>query len=135
MRELLEHMAEQEEQHLQYFEEQIAERRVRPTLLHPVWHAAGFALGAVTARMGTRAAMACTVAVEEVISDHYGEQIEKLGDDEKELKKKIAQFKAEEEEHHDIGIENDAEQTPGYEVLSGLIKAGSRAAIWIAKRI
>ena len=78
------HMAEQEEKHLAAFNELIAERRVRPTFLSPVWHVAGFALGAATAAMGEKAAMACTVAVEDVIQDHYAAQSEKLGADEAE---------------------------------------------------
>ncbi len=136
-RELLEHMAEQEEAHLAYFEEQLSKRNVRPTALQPLWHAAGYALGYVTAKMGRRAAMACTVAVEDVISGHYQEQLNVLSDNksEKDLKNKIAQFKAEEEEHHDIGLENEAELTKGYKVLSAAIKAGSKAAITIAKKI
>ena len=135
-KELLEHMAEQEEHHLKYFEDQIVERRIRPTVFHPVWHVAGYALGYITAKMGRRAAMACTVAVEEVISGHYQEQLDALDGDEteKNLRQKIAQFKAEEEEHHDIGLENEAELTKGYDILSGVIKAGSKAAIAIAKR-
>lgn len=136
-RELLEHMAEQEDAHLSYFQDQLTARNVRPTLLQPVWHAAGYALGYVTAKMGRRAAMACTVAVEDVISSHYQEQLDVLADhkNEDKLVKKIAQFKAEEEEHHDIGLENEAELTKGYSILSYVIKAGSKAAIAIAKKI
>lgn len=136
-RALLEHMAEQEDAHLAYFEEQLSQRNIRPTLLQPVWHAAGYALGYVTAKMGRRAAMACTVAVEDVISGHYQEQLETLADEtsEKKLRAKIAQFKAEEEEHHDIGLENEAELTNGYKVLSAVIKLGSKTAIAVAKKI
>ncbi len=135
-RELLEHMAEQEEHHLKYFEDQIVERKVRPTVFHPLWHAAGYALGYATAKMGKRAAMACTVAVETVISEHYQEQLDDLEtvEGEDDLKAKIAQFKEEEEEHHDIGIEHEAELTRGYKALSEAIKFGSRTAIEVAKR-
>lgn len=134
---LISHMAEQEQVHLDYFEKEIVKRGVRPTALHPVWHAAGYALGALTAKLGPEAAMACTVAVEEVISQHYKEQLDALDGrpDEKELRGKIAKFKAEEEEHHDIGLDHDAEQAPGYKLLSEIIKGGSRLAIKIAKRI
>lgn len=131
----LEHMAEQEQAHLAAFDRMIVERRVRPTLLHPLWHVAGFALGAGTALMGRRAAMACTVAVEEVIDEHYARQAEALGDDEPALKAKIEQFRAEEEEHRDIGLAHDAERAPAYRALTRVIKAGSRTAIWLSERI
>lgn len=135
-RELLEHMAEQEDVHLKYFEDQIVSRKIRPTVFQPLWHVAGYALGYATAKMGKRAAMACTVAVESVISDHYQEQLDALetNQDEKDLRAHIQKFKEEEEEHHDIGLENEAEMTRGYSILSGFIKAGSKAAIFIAKR-
>lgn len=137
LKKILTHMAEQERAHLDYFEKEIVRRGVRPTALHPLWHAAGYALGAATARLGPEAAMACTVAVEEVISGHYQEQIDALegNTEERELRDKIRQFKAEEEDHHDIGLKNKAEQAPAYRLLSGLIKGGSRLAIAIAKRI
>ncbi|WP_202678776.1 demethoxyubiquinone hydroxylase family protein [Skermanella mucosa] len=128
------HMQEQEQEHLDTFSRLIVERRVRPTVLHPLWHVAGFALGAATALMGQRAAMACTVAVEEVIDEHYAQQAEQLGDTEPELKGFIEKFRAEELEHRDIGLAHEAEQAPAYQVLTGLIKAGSRAAIWAAQR-
>src|SRR5690606_25733630 len=114
VRKLLEHMAEQEMAHLKYFEDEIVRRRARPSLLQARWHVAGYAVGALTARMGVEAAMACTVAVEQVISGHYQEQLDALEGiaEEKPLYDAIAKFKAEEEEHHDIGLENDAELAP-----------------------
>ncbi len=132
---LLQHMADQELHHLETFKKMMVERRVRPTLLMPFWHVAGYALGAGTALMGERAAMACTVAVEEVIDGHYAGQHEKLGDDEKDLKKTIERFRAEEMGHRDMGIDHDAELTPGYCVLYEAIKAGTRAAIWLSERV
>jgi 3-demethoxyubiquinol 3-hydroxylase len=129
------HMAEQEQKHLDGFNRLIVERRMRPTALTPVWHAAGFALGAASAVLGERAAMACTVAVEEVIEEHYAEQAAQLGDDESELRDMIEEYRAEELEHKDIGLEHDAEQTPGYRLFSEAIKAGSRAAIWLSTRV
>ena len=132
---VIRHMHEQELAHLQTFDRLIAERRVRPTLLQPVWHVAGFALGAATALMGEKAAMACTVAVEEVIDAHYAGQAEQLGEDEAELKQTIEQFREEELEHRDTGLEHDAEGAPAYPVLTGAIKAGSRLAIWLSERI
>jgi len=130
----LQHMAEQELGHLQAFDRLIVDRRVRPTALQPIWHVAGFALGAATALMGEKAAMACTVAVEEVIDEHYANQAAQLGDDERALREQIERFRAEELEHRDIGLAHDAEQTPGYPVLSAAIKLGSKAAIWLSER-
>ena len=128
-------MAEQEKKHLANFEALIVERRVRPTLLTPLWHGAGFALGAASALMGTRAAMACTVAVEEVIADHYADQAERLGEDEAELKQTIEDFRADEIGHRDIGLEHAAEEMPGYAPFTTAIKAGTRLAIWLSERI
>ncbi len=128
-------MAQQETEHFETFDKIMKERGVRPTLLLPFWHVAGYALGAGTALMGERAAMACTVAVEEVIDGHYAGQHEKLGDDEKDLKKTIERFRAEEMGHRDMGIDHDAELTPGYCVLYEAIKAGTRAAIWLSERV
>ena len=133
--ETIRHMHEQELRHLETFDALLADRRVRPTVLQPLWHVAGFALGAATALMGERAAMACTVAVEEVIDDHYARQAEQLGGDEAALKETIEEFRATEAEHRDIGLEHEAELTPGYPVLTGLIRAGSRAAIWLSERL
>lgn len=129
------HMAEQEQRHLAAFERLMTERRVRPSLLHPVWHVAGFALGAATALIGTRAAMACTVAVEEVIDAHYAGQIAQLGPEEQPLKAELESFRQEEVEHRDTGLAHEAEQAPAYRLLSGAIKAGARAAIWMAERV
>ena len=131
---VIEHMAEQEAQHLDTFERLVVERRVRPTILQPLWHVAGFALGAGTAMLGEKAAMACTVAVEEVIDEHYEQQLERLGDDEPDLKASIERFREEELEHRDIALERGATEAPAYPVLSAAIKAGSRAAIWLSER-
>lgn len=134
---LVRHMADQEQAHLDYFEHEVIKRGVRPTALHPLWHAAGYALGALTARLGPEAAMACTVAVEEVISGHYQEQLDALEGktEEKPLRDKIRKFKAEEEEHHATGLRENAEAAPAYPLLSALIKAGSKIAIEVAKRV
>lgn len=131
----LRHMAAQELEHLRYFEKQLNERQVRPTLLQPMWKVAGWALGAGTALMGERAAMACTVAVEEVIDGHYAEQLAHLGPDEAPLADSIKRFQAEEIEHRDIGLASGAEQAPAYPLLLSAIKAGTRAAIWLAERV
>ena len=131
----IQHMADQEQEHIEKFNELIIEKRVRPTALLPIWNIAGFALGAGTALMGEKAAMACTVAVEKVIGEHYREQQDLLEDDQKELKKTIAKFEKDELEHHDIGLEHDAESAPGYKVMTKVIEIGCKAAIAISKKI
>ena len=131
----IQHMADQEQEHIQKFENLIVKNRVRPTVLLPVWNLAGYALGVSTAMMGKKAAMACTVAVETVIGNHYGEQLSLLQEDQKELKKTIKKFKADELEHHDIGIAHEAEKTPGYKILSKFIELGCKTAIKISKKI
>jgi len=132
---MLRHMQAQEQVHLDKFSELIAQRRVRPTALLPFWYVAGFALGAATAALGERAAMACTVAVEEAIDAHYRAQTASLGDDEVLLRDTIETFRAEELEHRDIGLAHDAEKAPGYRLLSAAIKAGCRVAIALSERI
>ncbi len=132
------HMLNQEVDHLEAFSKMVAGRRVRPTALMPLWHLAGFALGAGTAMLGEKAAMACTVAVEEVIDEHYTAQIKKLdemGPDEKDLRDVCEKFRQEELDHRATGLEHGAEQTPGYEGLTALVKTGSRLAIWLSERI
>jgi ubiquinone biosynthesis monooxygenase Coq7 len=131
----LRRMAEQEKRHLAAFERLAVEHRVRPTLLSPLWHVAGFALGAGTALLGEKAAMACTVAVEEVIDEHYRRQAEALGDSEPELKATVDEFRADELEHRAVALAHGAEQTTGYELLSAAIKTGSRLAIWLSSRL
>jgi 3-demethoxyubiquinol 3-hydroxylase len=131
----VEHMAAQERRHLDVFDKMLADRQVRPTALGPLWHAAGFALGAATALLGAKAAMACTVAVEEVIDEHYARQAAALPESEGELKSTIETFRREEVDHRDLGLAHGAEQAPAYPLLVGAIKAGSRLAIWLAERI
>lgn len=128
-------MAEAEAEHLAAFDKLLAKRKVRPTALQPIWRLAGFALGAGTALLGERAAMACTVAVEEVIEDHYTKQIAALGEDEVELRATLAKFRQEEVEHGEEARRHDAEKAPGYRALSAAIKTGSRLAIWLSERV
>ncbi len=134
-RPVLEHMKEQEVEHLRTFTRLIGERQVRPTALLPIWHVAGFALGAATALLGHRAAMACTVAVEEAIDEHYAAQHAALGADEQPLRDTIERFRQEELEHRDIGLENEAELAPAYKALSAVIKAGCKVAIAVSERV
>ncbi len=132
---VIEHMKDQELHHLETFEKLIVERKVRPTMLHPLWNAAGFALGVGTALLGPKAAMACTVAVEEVIDEHYAEQAAQLTEDEGELRETINRFRDEELEHKDTAIDLGGETTPGYPVLRSTIRAGSKLAIWLSERL
>ncbi|PHQ62886.1 MAG: demethoxyubiquinone hydroxylase family protein [Sphingobium sp.] len=128
-------MASQEERHRQAFDAMIARRGVRPTALAPLWNVAGFALGAVTAALGPKAAMACTAAIETEIDQHYAEQLEQLDGQDPELSTAIADFQAEEVEHRDAALAHGAEQAPAYPLLSGAIRLGCRAAIALSKRI
>jgi ubiquinone biosynthesis monooxygenase Coq7 len=134
----IKHMHAQEQAHLQRFDQLIAEHGVRPTALAPVWSVAGYALGAVTALMGQKAAMACTAAVEEVIDQHYARQaasLEKDGAANVALRETIEQFRADEIQHRETAIEHGAEEAPGYRILSETIKAGCRLAIKLSERI
>jgi len=131
----IEHMAQQEQRHLETFDALVNARRVRPTALEPVWRVAGFALGAATAMLGEKAAMACTAAVEEVIDQHYARQVEKLGDSDPQLKATVEEFRAEEIAHRDAALAMGAEEAPGYRFLSEAIKAGCRIAIRLSEKI
>lgn len=128
-------MATQEERHRDAFDAMITRRGVRPTILSPFWKVAGFTLGAVTAAMGPKAAMACTAAVETEIDRHYADQLDRLGEDDVELSAAIADFQAEEIEHREAALAHGAEQAPAYSLLSGVIRLGCRAAIALSKRI
>jgi len=127
-------MAAQESRHLERFNQLVNERQIRPTALSPLWDVAGFALGAATALLGSRAAMACTAAVEEVIDDHYGRQLERL-DSDPDLKQAIAEFRADEIAHRDEALAHGAEGAPAYRLLSDAIKAGCRLAIRLSEKI
>ena len=131
----IEHMKQHELGHLEAFEQLVVAHRVRPTLLSPLWHIAGYALGMGTALMGEKAAMACTVAVEEVIDGHYEEQLIQLGDAHPQLKELIQQCQKEEKEHRDLALQEGAKEVVGYPLLSGAIKTASRIAIWLSKRV
>ncbi len=132
---LIARMDGQERRHLERFNALMAQRRVRPTVLQPVWDVAGFALGAATALMSEDAAMACTDAVETEIDLHYGRQLEELGDDDPELAADIEAFRAEEVEHRDSAREAGAERAFGYPLLTAAVRAGCRLAIGLSKRI
>ena len=132
---LIARMASQEERHLKRFNQLMAERRVRPTALQPLWNVAGFALGAATALMSEQAALACTDAVETEIDKHYREQLAELGDDDPELAADIEEFRADELEHRDSARAGGATNAIGYPLLTAAIRAGCRVAIELSKRV
>ncbi|XP_069503237.1 5-demethoxyubiquinone hydroxylase, mitochondrial isoform X1 [Ambystoma mexicanum] len=136
---VIQQMWDQEKEHLTKFKELMIAHRVRPTVLLPVWNVAGFMLGAGTALLGKEGAMACTVAVEESISQHYNNQIRTLMEEDPEIYKELLQiiknFRDDELEHHDIGLEHDAEMAPAYSVLKSVIQIGCRAAVFLSERI
>lgn len=136
---LIQEMWDQEKKHLARFNEILAENRVRPTVLLPLWNIAGYVLGASTALLGKEGAMACTVAVEESITEHYNSQIRALMEKDPEryteLLQVIKEFRDEEMEHHDTGLKHDAENIPGYWLLKIAIQLGCKAAISISQRI
>ena len=132
---LISRMAAQEQRHLDRFNQLMAARRVRPTALQPLWNIAGFALGAATALMSEKAALACTDAVETEIDRHYLGQLEALGEDDRELAADIAEFREDELEHRDIAREAGATQAAGYPLLTAAIRAGCRVAIGLSKHI
>ena len=128
-------MEAHEAAHLKAFDALLTDRGVRPTLMAPMWRVAGFALGAATALMGEKAAHACTEVVETVIEGHYAGQIDELRDREPALAEDLTRFRDDELGHRDQALEAGARDAPGYPILAGLIRAGCRAAIAVAKRI
>jgi len=128
-------MAAQEQRHLARFDKMMADRRVRPTALQPLWSVAGFALGAATAMISEKAAMACTDAVETEIDKHYSEQLAALGDDDPEFAADIRDFQAEELEHRETAREHGSQEAVAYPLLTAAIRAGCRLAIELSKRI
>lgn len=132
---LIARMASQEERHLKHFNHMMAERRIRPTALQPIWNVAGFALGAVTALISEKAALACTDAVETEIDRHYADQLTELAEEDTELAQTIAEFQAEELEHRDTAREAGAAEAVGYPLLTAAIRAWCRVAIALSKRV
>jgi len=131
----IENMKEQEKIHLQYFENEIQKRNIKPTYFLPLWDLAGVALGFGTVMIGKKAAMLCTASVEEVIDKHYASQIDNLGNDENGLKEKIIQFRSDELDHKNMAYEEGATKEGPYSFLDKLIKTGSKLAIEISKKI
>ena len=128
-------MKEQEKEHLEYFEKEIHKRKIQPTYLLPLWDIMGISLGFGTALLGKKAAMLCTASVEEVIEDHYENQLKKLGEDEVDLKSKIKKFKSDEEHHKNKAYEAGATNKGIYSLMDKVIKTGSRIAITISEKV
>ena len=135
LKDKIEEMKEQEKEHLEYFEKEIQKRKIKPTYLLPLWDVMGVALGFGTALLGKKAAMLCTASVEEVIEDHYQNQLKKLGNDEMDLKTKIEKFKEEEVNHKNIAYESGATNKGLYSIMDKVIRTGSRIAITISEKI
>ena len=132
---IIQEMKEQEKEHLEYFENEIQKRNMKPTYLLPLWDLIGVSLGFGTALLGKKVAMLCTASVEEVIEDHYENQLKKIGDDEKDLKNKIEKFKGDEVNHKNIAYESGATNKGLYSIMDKVIRTGSRIAITISEKI
>ena len=135
LKDKIEEMKEQEKEHLEYFEKEIQKRKIKPTYLLPVWDLMGVTLGFGTALLGKKAAMLCTASVEEVIENHYKNQLKKLGNDEIDLKAKIEKFKGEEVKHKNMAYESGATNKGLYSIMDKVIRTGSRIAITISEKI
>ena len=135
LKDKIEEMKEQEKEHLEYFEKEIQKRKIKPTYLLPLWDIMGVALGFGTALLGKKAAMLCTASIEEVIEDHYQNQLKKLGNDEMDLKAKIKKFREEEIKHKNIAYESGATNKGLYSIMDKVIRTGSRIAITISEKI
>ena len=131
----IEEMKEHENEHYDFFNNEIKKRNIKPTKLLPLWDLMGVTLGFGTAMLGEKAAMLCTASVEEVIDDHYKNQTYKLETDEKELKEKIMKFREDELHHKDIAYNNGATKKGLYGLLDKVIKTSSRIAITISEKI
>jgi len=128
-------MKEHEKEHCEYFENEIKKRKIKPTKLLPLWDLLGVGLGFGSTILGKKAAMLCTASVEEVIQEHYANQIKQLGSDEKKLRQKIIKFREDELHHKDIAYDEGATKEGVYSVLDKIIKAGSKIAINISEKI
>ena len=132
---IIEEMKEQEKEHLEYFEKEIRKRKIKPTSLLPLWDIMSVALGFGSALLGKKATMLCTASVEEVIDEHYNNQLKKLGNDEKDLKKKIEKFKEDEINHKNMAYKSGATNKGVYSIMDKVIKTGSKIAITISEKI
>ena len=135
LKKTIEEMKKHEKEHCDYFENEIKKRNINPTKLLPLWDLMGVGLGFGSTILGKKAAMLCTASVEEVIDKHYLNQIKQLGNNEKNLKKKIVKFREDELKHKDIAYEKGATKKGLYKILDKIIKTGSKVAINISEKI
>ena len=135
LKEIIEEMKDHEKEHLEFFEKEIQKRNMKPTYLLPLWDLMGISLGFGTALLGKKAAMLCTASVEEVIENHYENQLNKIGEDEKDLKTKIKKFKGDEVNHKNIAYESGATKNGLYSIMDKIIRTGSKIAITISEKI
>ena len=135
LKRIIEEMKEQEKEHLEYFEKEIQKRNMKATYMLPLWDLMGVSLGFGTALLGKKAAMLCTASVEEVIENHYENQLSKIGDDEKDLKAKIEKFKGDEVNHKNTAYESGATKSGLYSIMDKIIRTGSKIAITISEKI
>jgi len=135
LKKTIEEMKSHEKEHCEFFENEIKKRKIKPTKLLPLWDLLGIGLGFGSTILGKKAAMLCTASVEEVIDEHYQNQINQLGPDEKELKKKIIKFREDELHHKDIAYEKGATKQGVYSIMDKIIKTGSKIAINISEKI
>ena len=135
LKKLIEDMKEHEKEHFQYFDEEIQKRNIKPTVFLPIWDLLGVTLGFGTTMLGEKAAMLCTASVEEVIDEHYKDQLDKIGDDEEDLKKSISKFRDDEIDHKNIAYDKGATKQGLYYLLDKIIQTSSKAAIKVSEKI
>ena len=135
LKEMIRDMKEHEQEHCNFFEDEIRKRKIKPTKLLPLWDLLGLGLGFGSTILGKKAAMLCTASVEEVIDGHYKSQIDQIGSDEIDLKKNIIKFRNDEINHKDIAYDNGATKEGFYKIIDKVIKTGSKLAIKISEKI
>ena len=135
LKKTIEEMKEHEREHANYFEQEIRRRRIKPTKFLPLWDLLGVGLGFGSTLLGKKAAMLCTASVEEVIDEHYQNQIDQIESDEKELKEKIIKFREDELHHKDIAYEKGASKDGVYSIFDKIVKTGSKIAIRVSEKI
>ena len=135
LKKTIEEMKVHEEEHCAFFEDEIKKRKIKPTKFLPLWDLLGVGLGFGSTILGRKAAMLCTASVEEVIDEHYQNQINQLGSDERDLKRKIIKFREDELHHKDIAYEEGATKKGFYSIMDKIIKTGSKLAINISEKI
>ena len=135
LKKTIEEMKVHEKEHCEFFENEIKKRKIEPTKFLPLWDLLGVGLGFGSTLLGKKAAMLCTASVEEVIDEHYQNQINQLGSDEKNLKEKIIKFREDELHHKDIAYEKGATKQGVYSIMDKIIKTGSKIAINISEKV